>query len=144
MRPPTRPRRRGLRPQLEKETRLVALAAARSVVEEASQWFGAPLPTRYAYRLAVQAHVAYAQSDTFRRGFRRRPDGGRERLYAFLRHWLAAILHTDAPALYARLPLGYRTGEPLPARALAPWPRPLPLPASSPFLSPETRLLAAF
>jgi hypothetical protein len=124
-------RRRTLLPQLEKETPLVASAAARKVLEEASLFLGVPLPSRYAFRLAARAHVAYAQSPTFRRGFRRRADGGRERLHAFLRHWLSSFLYHDAPALFARLPAGYRTGEPLPDRI-----------RDDDTLSPHARLLA--
>jgi hypothetical protein len=116
--PSPRPlRRRTLLPQFEKETRLVAIAAARTVTEEASVYLGVSLPSRYAYRLAVRTLVAYAQSPTFRRGFRNRADGGRERLYVFLRHWLADILHDDAPVLLDRLPRGFRTGQPLPNEA---------------------------
>ena len=125
-------RRRTLLPQLEKETPLVAIAAARRVVEEASVYLGVLLPSRYAFRLAARAHLAFAQSPTFRRGFRHRADGGRERLYVYLRHWLAAILYDDAPALFARLPTGYRTGQPLPDRAPSNFDGPL---------SPDARLL---
>ncbi|HVS52848.1 MAG TPA: hypothetical protein VHD62_10890 [Opitutaceae bacterium] len=120
-------RRRVRRPQLEKETPLVAIAAARRVLEEASLFLGTPLPSRYAFRLAARAAVAFAQSDTFRRGFRHRADGGRERLYVYLRHWLADLLCGEAPALFAQLPRDFCTGAPLPeplsveARQLAGW-----------------------
>jgi hypothetical protein len=113
-------RRRARNPQLERETPLVAIAAARQVVEEASLFLGEPLPSRYAAGLAFDARIAFARSPTFRRGFRHRSDGGRERLYVYLRHWLADRLHSERPELFRRLPASYCTGEALPAPAPGP------------------------
>ena len=106
------PGRRPRRPQLEKETPLIAIAAARQVVEEATLWFGLPLPARYAAGLAFKAQRCYAQSPSFREKMRRPGDESRDLLYVFLRHWLAARLHTDRFDLYVRLPRGFATGEP--------------------------------
>jgi len=38
---------------------------------------------------------------------------GRDLLYVFMRHWLAARLKIDRPKLYARLPVSYASGAPL-------------------------------
>ncbi|MDD2763737.1 MAG: hypothetical protein PHE83_07170 [Opitutaceae bacterium] len=100
------------RPQLECETPLVPLAAAETVIEEASQWLSQPLPRRYAPALAHRARRCYAHGHFFRRRLREPGDRGRDWLYCFLRHWLAARLQADRPHLYARLPLSFSAGKP--------------------------------
>lgn len=127
------------RPQLERETPLVPIAVARQVLEEASHFLGVPLPSRYAAGLAGDALRAYAHSPTFRRGFRHRADAGRERLYCYMRHWLADRLHRERPALFRRLPADYCTGAPL-----VPIHSPAPRDPAALWLSPEERLLTAF
>lgn len=54
----------------------------------------------------------------------------------FTRHWLPDRLRREAPAVYQRLPVGYRTGEPLTAPRA---PRTM-----IPLLSNDARLLASF
>lgn len=99
------------RHELERDTPLVALAAARQVVEEAERWLAVGLPVGEAERLAGKARTAYAKSESFRRKLARRADDAdRETLYAFMRHWLAARLHEEAPECFARLPAGYAWG----------------------------------
>ena len=99
------------RHSLERDTPLVALAAARQVVAEAERWLGVQLPAGEAERLAGKARTAYARSEAFRRKLARRADDAdRETLYAFLRHWLTARLNAEAPACFARLPPGYAWG----------------------------------
>ncbi|HLP09166.1 MAG TPA: hypothetical protein VK178_13455 [Opitutaceae bacterium] len=121
------PRRVARRPQLEIDTPLVALAAARSVLDEAAVLVGRPLPARFAARLAHRARRVYAHSDSFRRKLRARGDSGRDWLHVFLRHWLAALLRDECPALFARLPAAFANGNPcaLPA-AVHPTERPPP------------------
>ncbi len=128
--PATIVRRRARNPQIIPGTQLVPFAAAREVVDEASRWLGVTLPSRYAFRLASHAHVIYANSPSFRRALAPRGDAARDRLYVYLRHWLAARLHVERPALFRRLPGGYCTGE--------------PLPTASATLSPEARQLCSF
>lgn len=82
------------RPQLERDTPLVALAVARTVVEEASLRLGRPLPARLAARLARQARRIYAHNPSFRRRLRASGDTGRDTLHAFMHHWLDGILAT--------------------------------------------------
>lgn len=107
-------RRTARRPQLEVDTSLVALAAARCVVEEAVAHVGRPLPARFAARLAHRARRVYAHSESFRRLIRANGDRGRDWLHVFLRHWLAALLREESPALAARLPAAFANGLPCP------------------------------
>lgn len=140
---------RALLPRIVARTGLVPLAAAREVVDEVAPWLGRPLPAGWARTLAVRAHVAYAQSPSFRRALSRPGDAARDRLYVFLRHWLAARIHAEAPGLSRRLPPDYAAGaEPPPPPAPRPTSarpnpqseiRPPQFPAP---LSPEARQLA--
>ncbi len=135
MRPPCVPR-----PRLEHDTPLVALAVARQVVEEASLYLGQPLPARHATRLAHRARAIYAHSAAFRHRLRATGDAGRDRLYAFMRHWLAALLQADAPDLSARLPARFSVGARCPPSP-PPLPRRAPVIAGPVYLSNHARLL---
>ena len=117
---PAKPRIRR-RPQLERETPIVAIAAARQIVEEVSRYLDQPLPPRYAARLAHRARAIYANSPSFRARINAPGDTGRDWLYLFMRHWFAAILKADCSACYDQLPASFSTGEPLPTtRDLSP------------------------
>ena len=129
-------RHRARRPQLETHTPIVAIAIARQVVEEASLFLGVPLPGRYAAGLAHRARRVFAHSELYRPRFAANGEAGRDRLYLFMRHWLAARLQAERPQLYAQLPAGFRSGQALPARPSAP-------PAIETSLSIEARLLLA-
>lgn len=133
---PTAIHHRARCPQLEDCTPIVAIAIARQVVEEASLWLGAPLPARYAAGLAHRARRVFAHSELYRPRFASAGDAGRDRLYIFMRHWLAARLAVERPALFAQLPRSYRTGEPLPVKSVIPE-------QIDTFLSNEARLLCA-
>jgi hypothetical protein len=95
---------------LERDTPIIAQAAAQQVVEEASRWLGVALPARYAAGLAHRARVTYAHGAAFRQKLRRAGDEGRDTLYAFMRHWLAARLLAERPEWFARLPKDYAWG----------------------------------
>ncbi len=120
-----RRRRVASRPQLQKLTMLVPGAAARVVVEEVSRWLGVELPSRYAVRLAFQAERCFAHSPSFREKICRPGHRGRDLLYVFMRHWLAARLHEERPALYRRLPREFSLGAELPPRPARFFARPL-------------------
>lgn len=113
----TVPRRRARAPQLEARTPLVALAAARQVVEEAGAWLGVALPGAYVHGLAHRARRTFVHGTAFRRRVARGGEAGRDHLYVFLRHWLAARLQAEQPGLYRRLPRGYAAGAELPPQA---------------------------
>lgn len=91
------------------------IAAARQVIEALSLWLGVPLHGRYAARLAFMARRCYAHSASYRAQLRRPGYRGRDALYVFMQHWLAARLHAERPDLYARLPAGYACGADLPS-----------------------------
>lgn len=132
--PATFRRRRARAPQLERKTSLVPIAAARQVIEALSLWLGVSLHGRYARRLAFQARRCYAHSDSSRAKLHRPGDRGRDALYFFMQHWLAARLQTERPDLYARLPSDYACGADLPASS----PRPAEPVATAP-TRPATR-----
>jgi hypothetical protein len=102
------------RPQLERETGFPVHFMARCVVEDLSRFLGVALPARCIARLAAQARTTYAHSASFRQKIKRPGERGRDCLYLFLQHWLAAALYRDCPDFYDRLPHGYATGQPLP------------------------------
>jgi hypothetical protein len=103
------------RPQLESETGLPVAFMARCVVEDLARFLGVALPVRCIARLAAQARTVYAHSPRFREMLNRPGERGRDCLYRFLQHWLAAALYSSDPDLYRRLLPGYATGESLPA-----------------------------
>ena len=115
-------RRKARRPQLEVETPLIARAVADQVVSEVSLWLGVPLSGRYSAGLAFRAQRCYAHSPSFREKMRRPGDRGRDTLYMFMRHWLAARLRLEHYDLFVRLPHSYWRGEslPLPSPCLPP------------------------
>lgn len=113
---PATKRRKARRPQLERDTPLVAMPAAQTVVEEASLHLGTPLPERLATRIAHQARRTFAHSAQFRILVGAKGDRGRDLLYVFMRHWLAARLLEDLPDLYSRLPSGFANGVALSGR----------------------------
>lgn len=76
------------RPDLERDTPLVALAAARAVIEARSAGLSLPLPNSLARQLARRAKVHYVHSPVFRRRLRAPGDRGRDTLYAFMHHWV--------------------------------------------------------
>jgi hypothetical protein len=104
-------------PRLTRETGLPVEFMARCFVEDLFRFLGTALPARCITRLAAQARTTYAHSPSFRQKIMRPGDYGRDCLYMFLQHWLAAAVHRESPALYDRLPRDYTTGQPLDARA---------------------------
>lgn len=61
--------------------------------------------------LVTRAHTVYTANKTWARKLRGR--NGREVLYSFMRHWLAAILHKHTPGIYRVLPKSFANGQPL-------------------------------
>jgi len=112
---PRPPRRR-----IQNDTPIVPRAVAEAVCEEACVWLGESLPPEWTNRLAARANLAYTRSAQFRRMIRRGGDSGRDWLWAFTRHWLAAMIRRRSQRLYARLPAAYSTGASLPHQPLTP------------------------
>jgi hypothetical protein len=79
-------------PRIEHETPLVPQAVASAVWEEASLWLGEELPRPWLARLTERAEAVYASNARVRRRLRTPGNGGRVWLWAFTRHWLAALI----------------------------------------------------
>jgi hypothetical protein len=79
-------------------------------------WLDEELPREWIRRLAVRADVIYFHNPRFRRKIRGQGNAGRDWLWMFTRHWLAAMILKRSPQLYARLPAAYSIGRDLPDR----------------------------
>ena len=106
-------------PQMELDTPLRPRAVAEAVWGEASVWLEQPLPRRWLRELIAEANTIYANNPRFRRKLRANGDSGREWLWVFTRHWLAALIHERRPHLHRRLPASYNAGGALPARDIS-------------------------
>lgn len=105
---------------LQEETPLVPEAVAYRVCEEASVFLDAELPASWAALLVEKTAVISMHNPRFRRMLCSRGNRGRDGLWAFMRHWLAALIAKQLPALFARLPADYSRGQPLPAPQCGP------------------------
>jgi hypothetical protein len=108
--------RRCRRLWIERDTPIVPAAVARAVWREASAWLDVELPREWIRRLAVRAEVIYFHNPQFRRKIRGQGNTGRDWLWIFARHWLAAMIQKRSLQLYARLPASYSVGCDLPDR----------------------------
>ena len=116
LRTSTRPSRRRRKPRtgIEADTPLVPRAVATAVVEEAGIWLHQELPPGWVNVLVTRASTLYARNARFRRRLQGPGNTGRDWLWAFTRHWLAALLLKHRPDQHTRLPPGYQIGHPLP------------------------------
>ncbi len=101
-------------PRIEWDTPIIPEIIADAVCEEVSVWLQEPLPREWVRELADRANTVYARNEQFRRRIRGAGDRGRDRLWAFMRHWLAARLRTLRHDLYARIPASFSVGGNLP------------------------------
>jgi hypothetical protein len=108
--------RRCRRLWIERDTPIVPRAIAKAVWQEAGAWLDEELPREWIRRLAVRADVIYHHNPRFRRKIRGQGNTGRDWLWMFTRHWLAAMIRKRSPQLYARLPASYSAGCGLPER----------------------------
>ena len=108
------PARSRARRRIEHVTPVVPRAVAEGVWEEACVWLDEALPPAWIQRLEVRANVTFTRNARFRQTIRRGGDAGRDWLWAFMRHWLAAMIRRRDPRLYARLPAEYSAGRELP------------------------------
>jgi hypothetical protein len=106
--------RASLRPGLERDTQLMPWLIADSVCGEVSGFLGVEIPARYSDWLDAKAERCYARHDHFRKLMRGRGNAPRNWLYAFMRHWLAALLDLERPDLYQCLPEDFNLGHRLP------------------------------
>src|SRR5882672_10898121 len=103
-------------PRIELDTPLIPHAVTVAVHEEAGAWLDQALPRRWIRELIARANTVYARKERFRRTIRAGGNRGRDHLWIFMRHWLAALLHDRRPRLHARLPALYNTGNPPPSK----------------------------
>jgi hypothetical protein len=108
---------RGTRPSnrstgIARDTPLLPRAAAEAVWEEASEFLGEALPAEWISVLTEKAETIYAHSSNYRRRLRGRGDTGRDWLWSFMRHWLAALLREHRPQWFGKLPSRYSAGAP--------------------------------
>ena len=99
---------------IERDTPIIPDAVAGAVWRGASAWLDVKLPREWIRRLAVRADVIYFHNPRFRRKIRGSGNTGRDWLWTFTRHWLAAMILRRSPQLYARLPASYSIGCELP------------------------------
>ena len=110
-------------PNIETDTPLVVSAVAIAVWQEAGLWLDQPLPQRWIRELIARANTVYAEDRSFRRLIRGPGDSGRDWLWIYTRHWLAALIHERRPRLYRHLPSSYGGGRSWPLDS-SPFPTP--------------------
>jgi hypothetical protein len=93
--------------RIEHDTPLVPRAVAEGVWEEASVLVKASLPRSWMVQLTERAETVYEHNRRFRSLIRARGNHGREWLWSFMRHWLAALIQAHRPDLKRRLPAAY-------------------------------------
>jgi len=99
---------------IERDTLLMPLAIAESVCGEVSCFLHLDLPERYAIWLEAKAHRCYSAHRHFYKLMQAGGNVARERLYMFMRHWLASFLHLERLDLYHCLPATFSNGKRLP------------------------------
>ena len=107
---------------IETETGIVPWIVAEGVIEAAEHLAGthipdvrrggesiegAQIPAEAIEHLVEYAEATYRASADFRRKIRTPRDRGRDQLYVFMEHWLAAYLKEHAPRVLKKLPRGY-------------------------------------
>lgn len=81
-------------------TAIVPRAVAEAVLEEASVWLKTPLPQSWINELCDRAEAMYLRNPQFRRGVRQAGHRGRDYLWAFTRHWIAAKIRKWNPSVF--------------------------------------------
>jgi hypothetical protein len=99
------------------DTALMPWIIADKICEEAAAYLNSSIPLRYKDHLETKAEHCYASHRQFRKLMRSPGNEGRDALYRFMRHWLAAHLHKNHPTLYAKLPKTFQLGERLPLKS---------------------------
>ena len=100
--------------RIDETTPIIPRAIAEGVCEEAGVWLQQPLPRRWVRELVAHANTVFARNAQFRRKVCGQGNAGRDWLWMFMRHWLAALLKNRRPQGFARLPAGYPAGGDLP------------------------------
>jgi hypothetical protein len=84
------------------------------VIDEARDALRQPIPDAYAAQLARRAEGVMAHHPFWEKKYR--SPAGRDVLLMTMRHWLAAVLAREQPALFCALPDSFKAGVRLPPR----------------------------
>jgi hypothetical protein len=103
----------------ERQTSYCPTYIAWQVLDEARDYLRAPIPDRYARKLARRAEAVFRKHEFWQRKYR--GANGREWLLASMRHWLAAVLAKSNPVQFQALPDSYKAGRRLPERRTTPF-----------------------
>lgn len=103
--------------EFERHTSHCPMYIAWQILEEARDYFRADISGEYATKLARRAEAVFAKNPFWQRKYR--SARGREYLLSGMRHWLAAALAKEKPALFRQLPDSFKNGRPLPRRPTA-------------------------
>ena len=112
-----------LRPGIERDTQIMPWLIADSVLGEAARFLQTDLPDEWGDWLDARAEHVFARRRHFHRLISSEANGGnmgRDNLCKYMRHWLAARLARERPALFRRMPRDYALGRALPERATSP------------------------
>ena len=101
----------------ERQTSHCPLYVAWLVLDEARDYFRTPIPEAFADKLAHRAEAVFAGNPFWQRKYT--GGHGRDYLLMTMRHWLAAVLAKERPALFRELPDSFKVGQPLPAHLLS-------------------------
>ena len=99
---------------MERDTSLMPRLIAETVCDEVSQFLEVEMPARYAVWLEAKARRCYSAHRHFYKLMQADGNVPRDRLYMFMRHWLASFLHLERPDLFHRLPISFGDGKRLP------------------------------
>src|SRR3569833_3123046 len=105
----------------EQRTGHCPLYLAWRILDEARDYYRSPLPEAYADKMAHRAEAVFAKHPFWQRKFQSR--AGREQLLTTMRHWLAALLAREQPALFQQMPENFKIGFPLPRTPQRPFTR---------------------
>jgi hypothetical protein len=108
VKPPRRTFTRGIK----LDTPIIPRAVAEAVWEEACVHLDTTLPRRWIMELTSRAEEIYNHSPGFRKLLRSSGNAGRDYLWSFTRHWLAALVLKYRPNFAPKLPSEYRAGRP--------------------------------
>ena len=87
---------------------------AETVCAEVEHFLAVELPDRYAEWLDAKAERCYSGRRQFYKLMQGRGNAARDRLYMFMRHWLASFLQLERPDLFRCLPVSFANGQRLP------------------------------
>lgn len=114
------PGRAKKRHSISKDMPILPEVVAAQVINEVESYIGKSLDSGYSKTLVTHAHETYNANESFRKKIQAGGNRGRDQLYAFMRHWLAAELKEKQPDVYRQLPKAFSDGKPLGKRKANP------------------------